>query len=103
MKVIDLPLGYLKRAIGKIASLSPVKQRMLLAICRGKKSVRDYSTITGACDPRGHIRDFRQMGIPIEDERVPNPDSGGTHKRYWLDPSLSLDDLIAKFNVNPEI
>lgn len=99
MKVINVPLGYLRKVIGKISSLTPVKKRMLLAICRGKRSVKDYSTITGACDPRGHIRDLRGMGIPIDDERVPNPDSGGSHKLYWLDPSFLLDDLLSKFNL----
>ena len=101
MNVINVPIGYLRQVIGKISSLTPVKKRMLLAICRGKNTVKDYSDITGACDPRGHIRDFRGWGIPIDDERVPNPDSGGSHKRYWLDPSFSLDDLLAKFNLNP--
>lgn len=99
MKVINVPIGYLRVVIGKISSMTPVKKRMLLAICRGKRSVKDYSTITGACDPRGHIRDLRGMGIPIEDERVPNPDSGGSHKLYWLDPSFLLDDLLSKFNL----
>ena len=66
------------------ASLPRVRRRVYDLLMTGKHlSATDISVKTGVCDPRGHIRDLRKMGVDIVDYWV-NPSPGVKYKRYYI-------------------
>lgn len=58
------PLG---RGKGKRIAKGNVKNRILQYLLIGEYNAQELSSLTGACDPRAHIRDLRDDGIPVSD------------------------------------
>ena len=58
------PLG---RGKGKRIAKGNVKNRILQHLLIGEYNAQELSSLTGACDPRGHIRVLRDDGIPVSD------------------------------------
>lgn len=63
-KVKKAPLG---RGKEKRIAKSKVKNRILQHLLVGEYNVQELSTLTGACDPRAHIRNLRDDGVPVSD------------------------------------
>ena len=63
-KVKKAPLG---RGKEKRIVKGNVKNRILQHLLIGEYNVQQLSALTGACDPRAHIRDLRDNGVPISD------------------------------------
>ena len=63
-KVKKAPLG---RGKEKRIVKGNVKNRILQHLLIGEYNAQQLSALTGACDPRAHIRDLRDNGVPISD------------------------------------
>lgn len=65
-------------------ALPRVRRKIFDVLMTGRHlSATDLSIATGACDPRGHIKDLRDMGVKIEDYwESPTPDV--RYKRYFI-------------------
>lgn len=66
------------------ALLPRVRRKVYDLLMTGQHlSATDISVKTGVCDPRGHIRDLRKMGVAIVDYWV-TPSPGVKYKRYYI-------------------
>lgn len=60
-------MGNSKKVKKERASNGVIRNRILQELLTGQHNVQELSELTGACDPRGHIRTLRDKGIPISD------------------------------------
>lgn len=65
-------------------ALPRVRRKIFNMLMTGRHlSATDLSIATGACDPRGHIRDLRDMGVDIRDYWE-TPTDDVRYKRYYI-------------------
>lgn len=63
-KMNETPQGDKNTRLYKNGNIrNRIKQLLLI----GKYNVQQLSALTGACDPRGHIRVLRDNGVPVSD------------------------------------
>lgn len=51
----------------RLYSKGNIRNRIKQLLLVGKYNVQQLSALTGACDPRAHIRDLRDNGVPVSD------------------------------------
>lgn len=71
-----------KRGKAKRLYKGTIRSRILQHLLAGKHNAQELSVLTGACDPRGHIRDLRDNGIPVADYWEYNGDR--KYKVYFI-------------------
>lgn len=76
------------------AKMTQRRRKVYDLLCAGWQSVTEIAIKTGFCDPRGYIRDLRDMGVKVVDEWKER--EGVRYKIYHInaDEAARVEDYL---------